>query len=385
MRQKFDFAEEFGKIDETMIAEADEPWTVKKGNIIKLYRRKILQAAAFLLIFGIAAGNSNVQAAVKKFAATISEALGFSKDLSDYTENIKQTQTKDGVSLTVNEVILDDYNLLVSLTADYGKRKDTAYVWIDEEKTQINGKSYQSYGSSVLGCEMNPELDAQYGEENNKVLIQEYSNLKLPAEDVPVHLVLGVGERQIVSENEPERVTEFVYDFNITPERIKAQTVKKELDIEIALDAGNPVTLKELMINDLCARISVDGVKWSDPWFLQYQVKLKGEDSFGNPVSFQGLGSPNGDEMRFATSFYGDYESGTIIDEDQFQMSIPDKDCEYLDLQLYKRKMVWDDTSIEGLDEDYVMQESLDPVQLYGEDENYGWEPVGGLIRIQIK
>ena len=385
MRQKFDFAEEFGKIDETMIAEADEPWTVKKGNIIKLYRSKILQAAAFLLIFGIAAGNSNVQAAVKKFAATISEALGFSKDLSDYTENIKQTQTKDGVSLTVNEVILDDYNLLVSLTADYGKRKDTAYVWIDEEKTQINGKSYQSYGSSVLGCEMNPELDAQYGEENNKVLIQEYSNLKLPAEDVPVHLVLGVGEKQIVSENEPERVTEFVYDFNITPERIKAQTVKKELDIEIALDAGNPVTLKELMINDLCARISVDGVKWSDPWFLQYQVKLKGEDSFGNPVSFQGLGSPNGDEMRFATSFYGDYESGTIIDEDQFQMSIPDKDCEYLDLQLYKRKMVWDDTSIEGLDEDYVMQESLDPVQLYGEDENYGWEPVGGLIRIQIK
>lgn len=385
MRQKFDFAEEFGKIDETLIAEADKPWTVKKGSVIKLYRRKIVQAAALLLVFGIAAGNSHVQAAVKKFAAKISEALCLSKDLSDYTENINQTQTKDGLSLTINEVILDDYNLIVSLTADYGERKDTSYVWIDEEKTQINGKNYQSYGSSVLGCEMNPELYAQNHTEKDKVLIQEYSNLRLPDGDISVHLVLGVGEEQFVSENEPERITEFAYDLNITAEQIKAQTVKKELDLEILLDSDKSVTLKELVINDLCARMTVDGVKWSDPWFAEYEVKLKGRDSFGNPVSFQCIGSPNGDEMRFATSFYGYYESGVVLNEDTCLMSVPDKDSEYLDLQLYKRKIIWEDTSTEDLDDEYAMQDSAISEQIYEEDENYGWEPVGDMIRIPVK
>lgn len=80
-----------------------------------------------------------------------------------------------------------------------------------------------------------------------------------------------------------------------------------------------------------------------------------------------------------------DYESGTVVEEDAFQMSIPDKYSAYLTLQLYKRKIVWENVSPEELDEEYDMQESLNPIPLYGEEETYGWEPVGDLIRIQIK
>ena len=42
------------------------------------------------------AGNSHVQAAVKEFTTKIGELMGFSKDLSAYTEVINQVQTRVG-------------------------------------------------------------------------------------------------------------------------------------------------------------------------------------------------------------------------------------------------------------------------------------------------
>ena len=49
MKKYLDFSQEFGKVDEELIAEAGKPWTIKRGDIFRLYRRKIGQAAAILL------------------------------------------------------------------------------------------------------------------------------------------------------------------------------------------------------------------------------------------------------------------------------------------------------------------------------------------------
>ena len=46
MKKYLDFSQEFGKIDEELIAEAGKPWTIKRGDVFRLYRRKIGQAAA---------------------------------------------------------------------------------------------------------------------------------------------------------------------------------------------------------------------------------------------------------------------------------------------------------------------------------------------------
>ena len=105
MKKYLDFSQEFGKIDEELIAEAGKPWTIKRGDVFRLYRRKIGQAAAILLAF-----------------ITV----------------INQVQTKNGISLTINEVILDNYSLIVSVKPDYEEKKeDSLYLWIDDE----NGKN----------------------------------------------------------------------------------------------------------------------------------------------------------------------------------------------------------------------------------------------------
>lgn len=43
MKKYLDFSQEFGKVDEELIAEAGKPWTIKRGDIFRLYRRKIGQ------------------------------------------------------------------------------------------------------------------------------------------------------------------------------------------------------------------------------------------------------------------------------------------------------------------------------------------------------
>ena len=368
MKKYLDFSQEFGKIDEELIAEAGKPWTIKRDDIFRLYRRKIGQAAAILLAFITVAGNSHVQAAVKEFTTKIGELMGFSKDLSAYTEVINQVQTKSGISLTINEVILDNYSLIVSVKPDYEeKKKESLYLWINDEKTLINGKRYQSF-SSTTGL-MDLDSYTKYEMDTEMVLMQEYDGVELPAGETEIHLVLDVGSSAPISEkNRSENITEFVYDFTITAEQLKEQTIRKKMNMEISGGDGCNLILKELAMNDLHSRITALGVTPDDKWLNEYELKLKGTDSFGNPVSFEGAGFGPENELRFETSVFGDYEEGDIVDADNFQMSLPDKNCQYLDLQLYQRKIRWDLQSAEQLDDEY-----------YGIDISY----VDNIVRTQ--
>ena len=36
MKKYLDFSQEFGKVDEELIAEAGKPWTIKRGDIFRL-------------------------------------------------------------------------------------------------------------------------------------------------------------------------------------------------------------------------------------------------------------------------------------------------------------------------------------------------------------
>ena len=112
--------------------------------------------------------------------------MGFSKDLSAYTEVINQVQTKSGISLTINEVILDNYSLIVSVKPDYEeKKKESLYLWINDEKTLINGKRYQSF-SSTTGL-MDLDSYTKYEMDTEMVLMQEYDGVELPAGETEIH------------------------------------------------------------------------------------------------------------------------------------------------------------------------------------------------------
>lgn len=382
MKREFNFAEEFGEIDEKLVEQAGKEWNRKRYDVFQLYSRKIAGVAIFAMLCIALAGNSKVQAAVKEFTTKIGEILGFTEDLSPYTEIINQTQTKNGISLTLKEVILDDKFLLISVHTDFGQNEEMQ-LWINEEKTQINGQHLLTY-ESMQSVDDNEDISQS---KRDMVLAEFYEDQILPEGDVHVHLVLEAGdlEKAFLMPNISAGGTEeFVYDFAITLEELKAKTVKQKIDLTVGGSGMKErnLTLKELTMNDLYCGITAEGVSCNDEWINQYELKLKGTDSFGNLVSLAGSSFfENG--MLFTTDFAGDYENGEVIEEDAFQMSVPDKDCAYLDLQLYERKLIWEDTS-ECADEEDGVQVSGDVYEMYSEEENYGWVPIGKPFRIII-
>lgn len=386
MNKEFHFSEEFGEIDEKLVEAAGREWTGKK-YVLQLYRRKIASAAVIVLVCIAIAGNAGVQAAVKEFTTKIGQIFGFTKNLSSYTEIINQTQTQNGISFTLNEVILDDHKLIVTLKEVLGEKEEPHPVWLNEEKTTINGQNYFSYGS-MSGTRLDPEALEKNAQDSDIVLVEDYEDLILPEGEVKVHLVLEAGKTNPQPGEEFDSAAEFVYDFVITPEELRAQTVKQELDIPISGKNGEKLLLRRLTMNDLYCRIAAEGAAWDD---YNYEWKLKGEDSFGNPVSLEGIGFTDDNEMRFETSFFGDYEPGLAVEADDFCMSLPNKDCSYLDLQLYARKIVWEpETETEAAEteyddgDEYYGAESADTWEIYSKEENYGWEPIGEKFRITI-
>ena len=73
-------------------------------------------------------------------------------------------------------------------------------------------------------------------------------------------LILDVGSSAPISEkNRSENTTEFVYDFTITAEQLKEQTIRKKMNMEISGGDGCNLILKELAMNDLHSRITALG------------------------------------------------------------------------------------------------------------------------------
>lgn len=396
MKKEFDFAKEFGEIDEKLVENAGKEWKRPKCSVFQLYSRKIASVAVIaVLCLVVVLCNSSVQASVRSFTTKIGEAFGFTKDLSSYAEIVNQTQTVNGISLTLKEVIVDDRVLMVSVHTD--AKQEMLALWINQEKTLINGEKHMVYET----METAGNDGDVYAPQRDTVLAQIYEDQILPEGEVNVHLVLEAGEADLEG---GEGEAEFVYDFVITAEELKSKTIKQELEMVI----GEPgvekrnLTLKELTMNDLYCRITVTGITRDDDWANWYDLKLKGKDSLGNPVTLTGGNFISDDEMLFVTHFFGDYEDGEVIGEDELLMSVPDKDCEYLDLQLYERKIILDDTEEVSEDVEEVLEDVegvLEDVEEVSDDteevfavpkagdaqEDYGWEPVGEPFCIPIK
>ena len=403
------FLELLGDIEGNYVDSALQPWK-QRGEEHKIYHlgRKVACLALIAMLGFCLAFHDQVYAVIKRFTTMISEGFWIKKDLSAYTEIIGQTQTKNGVALSLNEVILDDYKLLMAFHVDPMEHENDLSVRFDSDRTRINGKRcWVSSGSGGPVGDWGFSLEGS-SKAQDFVLEEGYDGLDLPKGETKLHLVIMVDEEKPQSQGETDTLAEFVYDFTITPEELRDQTVKKTLDFSISAEDGRQLILKDLTMNDLYCRIIASGSLCEDEWENDYELKLKGEDSFGNPVSLFGGTYISEHELLFETDLWGDYEAGMSVAEDEFQSSAPDKNCAYMDLQLFKRKIIWQEESTEDLDDGYAVREAIggipgendtlaedgyaelwsdieDLSEIYSEENNYGWEPVGEKFRVMIK
>lgn len=146
------YKEELSDIEKKKIKNNLKKTTKQKGKYKKAASAVAAVAIICTTLFGTnlgAAAYENVEQVLYK----ISNYLGIEKSLEDYTTVLNKSITKEGITIRLNEVILDGNELIVSTTTSSNEKIENGYVR-EGGKIYINGKS-ESYASGGSSREIN--------------------------------------------------------------------------------------------------------------------------------------------------------------------------------------------------------------------------------------
>lgn len=391
--KKFDFSKGFGNIDPKYISEAEGEWKGKKRVWTSSFWSKLAAACVILALISTVLSNPKVQAAIKNFALSIGETLGFQKEIESYTEILNMSQMDHGIIANIKEVVLDEGVLLFRVQAEIDnskkneQEKDTGIssfkntgITLDMGKTTVNGQKLDEY----MNAEYSPYsvddlLDAD-SDEKEYDRVQEY-HFHAPTdlgENPEIHLVLNAFDY----DDWEKSVAEFTFDFNISREKILKQTTNKELEnISVQTEEGT-VTLKDIFLNKLQSSISADV---PEKLFQKYEVELRGTDSKGNKVRYELKDDAETEAIsrnwKFKTDFWRTYGSAG----DDERPEIPDPDSEYLELQLYLK---FDDIMESSVIKEYDLDDDTyaeEEGKVYDAGDDSEWKAVGEKMRIDIR
>lgn len=141
--KKFDFSKEFGNIDPKYISEAEGEWKGKKKAWTPSFWSKLVAACVILALISTVLSNPKVQAAIKNLALSIGETLGFQKEIEPYTEALNISQTDQGITANIKEVVLDEGVLLFRVHAEIDNTEE------NEKKKTANISSFRNTGITL--------------------------------------------------------------------------------------------------------------------------------------------------------------------------------------------------------------------------------------------
>lgn len=245
-RDEFDFLELFGNIDEEYIYQALKPWEGQTGRyVIYNIGRKVACLAIIVILGFCLAFHDQVYAAISRFTTMIAEILQLSNDLTPYTDIINTTQEKDGISTTLNEVILSDNSLFASVSLYDTNGYDEIGVSAGES-IKINGTEWE--------CDSSRIYQSQSLEDNNDQYVVEWIyDVGVPLEkkaDIEIEIVI---HKQI----EDIDGVPFVFAFSASKEELQKNTVRLKPDQRIRID-GKEAVIREVAINSVTSSIELE-------------------------------------------------------------------------------------------------------------------------------
>lgn len=205
-----------------------------------------------------------VYAQLQEISYNIAGFLGIREDLAPYTTVVHQSVSKGDSTITLNEVILDRDELVVSVSQSFSQAMEPEAIPPLSCQVTINGRIIAEGGSGgsrltdsthveqVINCDV-PDLNLQ-------------DNL-----DIQLDIsYLSEGESPV-----------YTFAFSAAGRQLAADTQSIPLDEHFTLPDKTAVTLTEYMDNSLGQKIY-----FTCSQNLKYDLLLKGQDNLGNPVSF---------------------------------------------------------------------------------------------------
>lgn len=243
----------------------------------------MLAAACLIVCLAVTPLGEKAWAAVKQTFMGIGHYLGMSRQ-DDYVTTINQTQSKNGVTVSLCEAIGSDYQLRISFRATKdGKNMGDSKV--DFMEYSINGYNWHNGLKATGSGPFGTDLPEEQRDRSMHFWSATYEDYEMPVNPtIKVRIAAG-GE-------------EFDFSFTLENEAFKAATKRVDIDKTITF-RGKPIILKQLIITPIEQVISFEnpeGVSEEDLW----RLTLYGDDQDGDPVFFN---------TGFGSVFYGTREN----------------------------------------------------------------------------
>ena len=266
-----------------------QSFTSKKKASVKKHIWKKYVAAAFVLILGGSSApiRQNVYAQSQQIMESLSTLLGVQEDLSPYSTMVGKSVSKNGITVTLNEVILDGHSLIISYKT---KVKDNATL------KNLNIKHI---------TELPIDIDVTIGGHN---IVD-----SLGSSSTPIDKLTSISESEIqlddssvLSEKSNFTINFYTLDksnthigklkFAASGKELNAKTKNVALNQSFTLPDKTKITLKNYRSNVVDQKITFT-ISQNNVG-LPGDILLKGKDNLGNPVEFF-LGDSDGTSGTF--------------------------------------------------------------------------------------
>lgn len=251
---------------------------IKKDNKQSVRRKAIAAAVIVVVLTGMSFGNTRAFAISKinLVSESISSFLGIDKNLDDYNTVINKAIIDNGVTVKLNEVILDDNELLISTNISSDRILKDYETWNSDMTLYINNKKVKFTGAG--GGIKNID-------DNTSQQVIEYDLDSIKDMDLSGELNIKIIYSKMAVNYQDDINGTWKFEFKTSGDKLKIDTKTVKLGYEFDLESGNKYILEKYTGNALGQKVYgkiIDNSANNET----YNILLKGYDELGNKVIF---------------------------------------------------------------------------------------------------
>ena len=319
MEKGFKTLELIGDLDDKYIYEASKPWK-KQHRFSRMQRKWKIAAAGIILL--ITAGctlkyQEDVKAALQRVTSWIGQALGIENgDTDSYTNVVGKSISRDGITITLNEIVMDSKNLWIAYS-DSEDLNDKNHTGKEQTKKDLTSQDTDSDTQNTIedkilftevrinGQEIHQGLGQRTVNNNalseNPITVEDFTIGEEINTEGTVNIEFKVWSIAMSDVETWENIQKIQantqpYTFKLTTskEELEKNTVDINLDQNIKFDS-NILNLTEFRWNPF--ESTIYGM-YHGTVYIDSDYYLIGTDDQGNKICYQETGR-NGQETMF--------------------------------------------------------------------------------------
>lgn len=274
--------EDFNDIEKKKVKANFRRSIIKK----KHYKRNVIAAgvavALTVTLFGTNVGAQALTRALKIVGVEdIGSFMGIQKDLDDYKTVINKAITNNGVTVQLNEVILDGDELTISSNVIYDKKLSEIY---NEKQSEVDEAWHGFNGISINGKGLNTG-NGGGSRSIDDYTIQSVSTYDLGDIELSGDLDIKLSCSPVKGNGVTDKKSDdWGFEFKTNGDKLKIDTKEVALNNKFTLENGTEYSFEKYTDNSMGQKIyaSISNLKMDeiDCWYL------KGTDDLGNKVVF---------------------------------------------------------------------------------------------------